>query len=48
MNPRVSQAGKSRIIFLSKCEVRNREKTRFIKEREESGLLRLLNRLHFH
>ena len=28
MNPRISKTGKSRIMFLSKCEVRNKERTR--------------------
>ena len=38
-NPKVVRTKNGKIILLSKCEVCNRKKSKFIKEQEASGLL---------
>ena len=38
-NPKIVRTKNGRIIFLSKCEVRDSKKLKFIKEQEDSGLL---------
>ena len=38
-NPEVPRTKNRRIMILSKCEVRDSKKSKFIKEQEASGLL---------
>ena len=41
-NPKVAKPKNGRIMLLSKCEVCNSKKSKFIKEQEASGLLSTL------
>ena len=41
-NPKAVRTKNGRIMFLSKCAVWDSEKSKFIKEQEESGLFRSL------
>ena len=41
-NPKVAKLKNGRIMLLSKCEVCNSKKSKFIKEQEASGLLSTL------